>query len=148
MPWIENCSLADAERGYHYDPGPNAILIQIVDQDMEFPKPKYAFREVYQFKFLDIEDADPNADTKGMLPVHAIQIARALKSALDRRSNVLVHCHAGVCRSGAVVEVGVMMGFLDTGRYRAPNLRVKRMLCLELGWGYHNEIPLPNQQQE
>lgn len=136
MPWIENCALADIEKGYHYDPGPNSILIQIVDQDMDFPTPKYAFREVHQFKFLDIEDDDSNADTLGMLPAHAISITRVLKNALANRSNVLVHCVAGICRSGAVTEVGVMMGFEDTEKYRCPNTRVKRMLMLELGWGY------------
>jgi predicted protein tyrosine phosphatase len=40
----------------------------------------------------------------------------------------MVHCVAGLCRSGAVTEVGVMMGFEDTHRYRNPNVFVKKML--------------------
>ena len=52
------------------------------------------------------------------------------------RSNVLVHCHAGICRSGAVVEVGSMIGFTPTERYRQPNLRVKRKMMKELGLTY------------
>jgi hypothetical protein len=39
----------------------------------------------------------------------------------------------GVCRSGAVAEVGVMMGFRDVGNWRAPNSMVKRKLMEQLG---------------
>ena len=117
-PWIENVSLGDIQNGYHYDAGINSMLIQIVDPDMDFPTPKHEFRRVYQFKFLDVEDpvyvnplstefdvkhadAITNEDAKG--------IAQALKEAWDNGMNVVVHCHAGVCRSGAVAEVGVML---------------------------------------
>ena len=50
--------------------------------------------------------------------------------------NVVVHCHAGVCRSGAVAEVGITMGFEDTGVFRAPNLMVKHKLMKALGMTY------------
>ena len=50
--------------------------------------------------------------------------------------NVLVHCHAGICRSGAVVEVGTMLGFTATERFRQPNLRVKHRMMKVLGWTY------------
>jgi predicted protein tyrosine phosphatase len=50
--------------------------------------------------------------------------------------NVVVHCMAGLCRSGAVAEVGVMMGFDDTERFRSPNLMVKHSLMRALGWTY------------
>jgi hypothetical protein len=53
--------------------------------------------------------------------------------------NVLVHCHAGICRSGAVVEVGSMMGFTPTDRYRQPNLRVKNKMMKVLGWTYESD---------
>lgn len=140
MPWIENCSLADVESGHHYDPGLNAVLIQIVDPDMEHPTPKYQFREVHKFKFLDIEDGDSGCEVAGMTQADAHHMAKVLKTALENRSNIIVHCHVGVCRSGAVAEVGTMIGFSDTGKYRQPNLRVKRLLRLALGigWGWEN----------
>ena len=53
--------------------------------------------------------------------------------------NVVVHCHAGVCRSGAVAEVGVMMGFADCERFRIPNLLVKHKMMRVLGWTYDSE---------
>ena len=131
-PWIENISLDDIRKGYHYDAGFNSMLIQIVDPDMEFPTPKHEFRRVYQFKFLDVEDGEltygeaiTNEDAKG--------IAQALQEAMDNGMNVVVHCHAGVCRSGAVAEVGVMLGFRDTEKFRVPNLMVKKKLMEQLG---------------
>jgi hypothetical protein len=57
--------------------------------------------------------------------------------------NVVVHCFAGICRSGAVCEGGVMMGFNDTERYRSPNLLVKHRMMKVLGWTY-NENEKPN----
>jgi protein tyrosine phosphatase len=50
--------------------------------------------------------------------------------------NVLVHCHAGICRSGAVVEVGTILGFTPTERFRLPNLRVKHKMMKALGLTY------------
>jgi predicted protein tyrosine phosphatase len=48
----------------------------------------------------------------------------------------VVHCAAGICRSGAVVEVAVMMGFVDTNMHRIPNSMVKYKLMQQLGWTY------------
>jgi len=66
-----------------------------------------------------------------------------LQHAKDNRMNVVVHCFAGICRSGAVCEVGVMMGFEDTGRFRSPNLLVKHRMMRALGWTY-DEDEKPN----
>ena len=66
----------------------------------------------------------------------ANELVRLLQHALENRMNVVVHCYAGVCRSGAVCELGVMMGFEDTGRFRSPNLCVKHRMMKALGWTY------------
>jgi Tat protein secretion system quality control protein TatD with DNase activity len=72
----------------------------------------------------------------------ADELVRLLRHALDNQMNVVVHCFAGICRSGAVCEVGVMMGFQDTGRFRSPNLLVKHQMMKALGWTYdENEKP-------
>jgi len=47
--------------------------------------------------------------------------------------NVIVHCIAGLCRSGAVTEVGLMMGFEGGKNPRMPNTYVKRELMKKLG---------------
>lgn len=135
-PWIQNVSLSDIPRGFHFDPGINAMLIQIVDPAMEFPTPKYQFREVHQFEFLDLEESDDFAEEFKVTDEQAQQLVDLLKKALDNRMNVVVHCVAGVCRSGAVCEIGVMMGFRDPEVYRSPNLMVKHKMMKVLGWTY------------
>jgi len=133
MPWIENVSLANIEKGFHFDPGPNSMLIQIVDPDMEFPTPCHEFREVHQHKFLDLEGNEGHGQEFLITDSQAEALVLALKSALENRMNVVVHCVAGVCRSGAVAEVGVIMGFADTEVFRSPNLLVKHKMLKALG---------------
>ena len=138
MVWIENVSYEDIKEGLHFDAGSNSMLIQIVDPDMEFPISKYDFRLVYQVKFLDVEN-DEKAGivyNEAINDEHATILADALTVAKNNSMNVIVHCVAGLCRSGAVVEVGTMMGFQDTEKFRAPNVMVKKMLMNKLGMNH------------
>jgi len=139
MPWIQNVSLAEVKKGHHMDAGINSMLIQIVDPAYEFPTPKYQFREVHQFEFLDAERDDRFPDECKITDEQAQQLVTLLQKALDNRMNVVVHCHAGVCRSGAVAEVGVMMGFDDAEAFRSPNLLVKHKMMKVLGWTYDED---------
>jgi len=135
MPLIENIPLENVAKGRHHDCGANSMLIQISDHDMAFPTPKHEFKEVHQFTFLDIEEEGDFAITD----IQAQELVRLLKHAWENRMNVVVHCHAGICRSGAVCEVGVMMGFDDCERFRAPNLLVKHKMMRVLGWTYDEQ---------
>lgn len=130
MSFIQNIALADVAQGYHRDVEGNGILIQILDSDWEtFPVPLVEFKEVHQFKFLDVEeDTEVLDESMRISDEQAEQIAAVLKRAYESGTNVIVHCHAGVCRSGAVAEVGVRMGFEDTRRFRAPNRLVLKKL--------------------
>ena len=56
--WIENVAASDVSTGFHYDCGPNAMLISITDPAGWKPLPKHNFREVHEFEFLDAEDED------------------------------------------------------------------------------------------
>lgn len=142
MPWIENVSLSDITKANHHNAGENSMLIQIVDPDMEFPRPLYKFKETHQFKFLDIEANDFTIDEAFRCSdEQAAELVRLLQHALEKRMNVVVHCHAGVCRSGAVCEIGVMMGFNDTEAFRSPNLLVKHKMMKVLGWTYDENEP-------
>ena len=136
MPWIQNVSMKDIKTGRHIEAGPNSMLIQIVDPAYEFPTPLKQFKEVHQFEFLDIEkDGMTNLGNGKMVDMsefavtdeQAQQLVTLLQKALDNRMNVVVHCHAGVCRSGAVAEIGVMLGFDDAEAFRSPNLLVKQI---------------------
>ena len=126
MPFIQNVSWVDAKRGAHqYEPG-NTILIQIAE--ISFPEPKHTFLETYQFNFSDV-DTDDHEDAP--TDEHASRLVEILDGALAAGRNVVVHCVAGLCRSGAVAEIGVIMGFEDTGAIRSPNVLVKnKMLAI------------------
>lgn len=131
--FIRNVSYSAIEKGDHPNFGDNTILIQIVDPDMDFPVPKLNFNQVRQYKFADIEDVN---DKTGISDEQAKSIVDDLTYAKENGMNVMVHCVAGLCRSGAVCEVGVMMGFQDTFATRMPNLLVKTKLMRVLGWTY------------
>ncbi len=141
MPWIQNVALADIPKRHHIEAGENSMLIQIVDPAMEFPVPKHQFKEVHQFEFLDLERDDAWGEEFKITDEQAQQLVTLLKDALARSMNVVVHCVAGVCRSGAVCEVGVMMGFKDTEAFRSPNLMVKHKMMQVLGWTYDKDEP-------
>jgi len=135
LNYIENIAAIDCKNGNHSDCGENSMLIQISDICGWVPEPKFNFKEVHKFEFLDIEENDKLAEY-GITNKQAQEIVDLLKHALDNRMNVVVHCVAGICRSGAVVEVAKMMGFNDCENYRQPNIMVKSKMMKALGWGY------------
>ena len=140
--WIQNVALSDITKGFHINPGDNAMLIQIVDPCMEFPTPLYQFKETHKFEFLDLEKDDmPSAEEFKVTDEQAQQLVDLLLKAYSQRMNVIVHCVAGVCRSGAVCEIGVMLGFDDTEVFRSPNLLVKHKMMKQLGWTYDENEP-------
>jgi predicted protein tyrosine phosphatase len=112
------------------------MLIRILDPGSEFGVIKRTFKEVYEFEFLDAEDEDGFEDECKIQDEQAEQLVNLLKRAMENRMNVVVHCHAGICRSGAVVEVASIMGFTPSDRYRQPNLRVKHKMMKVLGLTY------------
>lgn len=138
MAWIENWAGYAIKDGSHRNPGFNSMLIQIVDPACMPPDPAYKqFKERHVFEFLDLEDHDHSMEEEWKITdEQAKKIASLLKRAYASDINVIVHCTMGVCRSGAVVEVAVQMGFEDPGTFRAPNLRVKHKIMKALGWSY------------
>jgi protein tyrosine phosphatase len=106
---------------------------------MEFPMPKHRFIWTYQFEFLDLEANDDFAEEFKITKHQAQQLAAILTEALENNKDVIVHCVAGVCRSGAVVEAGVAMGFKDTNTHRNPNLLVKHSIMRALGMYYDED---------
>ena len=138
MPYIQNVSMRAIRNGDHWHT-PNDVLIQITDSGYPPPVPKYEFAKVYQFQFMDIEESEKVVDMELACSYNqASTLAAILQDSLHYDHNVIVHCHAGLCRSGAVAEIGVMMGFEDTGVARMPNLLVKKRMMQALGWGYYD----------
>jgi predicted protein tyrosine phosphatase len=130
--WIENVSYADIKGGTYPDPGDNAMLIQIVDPCVDFPiPPRDDFKITAQFEFSDVDNPDDEVWPFRMSDEQGKEIARHLRLAMENNMNVIVHCIAGICRSGAVVEVAKMIGFDGGNAYRQPNVHVKRLLMRE-----------------
>lgn len=125
MPFIENVSRSAIEKGQHHSAGLNAMLIQITDPDSPFPLPLYSFRKVAQYRFWDTEDDED------LCPQYmdAINLVENLRYALANNMNVVVHCQAGLCRSGAVAEIGKQMGFIDCERPKWPNRKLYSMMA-------------------
>jgi rhodanese-related sulfurtransferase len=142
MPWIENVAAVDIPKGFHHDAGPNSMLISITDPAGWKPVAFHNFKERHNFEFLDVEERDEVLEEE-MRCSHeqAAELVRLLEHALANRMNVVVHCTAGVCRSGAVAEVGVMMGFDDVENFRSPNLLVKHRMMKALGCNYDANEP-------
>jgi predicted protein tyrosine phosphatase len=138
--FIENIAYVEALLGMHKNPGEDGILIQICEPAQDFPNPAFKFlpENIYKFDFCDVEeDGGELFEEFGMKPSQAEEIAKVLKMALEQERNVIVHCFAGLCRSGAVVEVGTMLGFTSVeGRTRMPNTWVKTQLMKKLGLSY------------
>ena len=143
LRFIENVAAIDVSKGHHMDAGPNAMLISITDPAGWRPTAKYPFKERHDFEFLDAEDPDGFPEEAKISDEQAKELVRLLQHAIDNSMNVVVHCTAGICRSGAVVEVATMMGFQNCERFRQPNLRVKHKMMKSLGWTYDPNESFP-----
>lgn len=108
----------------------DCILIRLHNPDYEFPEGESEFlREVFFHEVFEIA-----VDDSDNIPEDVIEeLAIILTVAKNLGKNIVVHCHAGISRSGAVVEVATMMGFEDIGRYRSPNRVLKEKLRKALG---------------
>jgi len=143
MPFIENCAAADIPLGDHTNPGPRSVLIQITDPASWVPQPRHQFAKTYHFEFLDLEAKDFALEPKMKIsPAQAAAIAEILRDALASDMNVIVHCFAGVNRSGAVAQAGIALGFANVKTdFRYTNVLVKNSILAALGLPYD-----PNEQ--
>ena len=139
--FIQNVSYENIKSGNHLDAGDNSLLIQIVEPGFSFPKPKNTFTDVLQFEFNDVVCRDEDAEKYGGITVlQALTIVMMLELALVKEQNVIVHCSAGKCRSGAVAEFGIRLGFVDTKTPRMPNRMVLKKLLEVADMEYNPEI--------
>ena len=127
--FITNLSKFDVATGLHEDVPVRSVLIQILEVGEKFPEPKFHFQEIHQFHFDDIEEDTAESISQDQ----ADAIALILQRGLSEGFNVFVHCFAGLCRSGAVVEIGVEMGFNPPDKIRLPNTLVMKKLKKALG---------------
>lgn len=127
--WIQNVPKAAIPKGEHaFIPGKTA-LISILDPAATPPERKCEFTDVLQVEFLDVDEESEVS----IQPHHAIEILNFLKKCQETQTNVVVHCTAGICRSGGVASAAEILGFRwrkPADFHYAPNLLVKRMILI------------------
>lgn len=134
VPFIQNVAWVDIKNGNHRV-SQDMVLISITDPDMEAPDTFHNFSKIYYFKFLDLEIEDKWAINYDQAEI----LVAILQKCLAENKDVVVHCTAGVCRSGAVSEVGEIMGFEPSEMFRIPNTRVKTKMLQALKFTYTDD---------
>jgi len=145
--FVQNVSMDAIQTGIHSDAGENSLLIQIVDPAYTVPTPKKSFKEIHNFEFLDVENEKDVGWEFRPTQEHADELVAILDHARKNKMNVIVHCHAGLCRSGAVAEIGVIMGFEDTNMVRLPNALLKGLMMKTLGLSYDADADYKSQYE-
>lgn len=139
-PFIQNVSRFDIEAGNHAPTSAeHTALIQISDIGREQPTPNGKFIAKYQLVFDDIEESVGPDGEIGISDEQATYIAEIIRRAWDNDWDIIVHCHAGLCRSGGVAQAAEAFGFAPGGREQVPNLRVKHKVMAALGLSYNEE---------
>ena len=135
MSFITKCSYEAIQTGMHINPD-NCILIQIVDIGMEFPQPQFKgmFTNIFQFEFMDVDYSDKDLLELGISESQAEELASIIFKAFVEEKNILVHCVAGICRSGGVCEAAEAYGFkyINPSGFNSPNLVVKHKIMGKL----------------
>lgn len=127
MRFTANFSRACIERGIPFAIEPNHWLISIADKDAEPAAVVNPFDRILFLHFDDEEDShNPNAMTEKDLA----DIVSFINEARQHDASVWVNCHAGICRSGAIVEVLEMLGWTVADHWMV-NKRIPNRLVLQ-----------------
>lgn len=140
-------------------------LISIADKDALNARPKQRWGRVLFTNFQDVDlDTGGHIETPkaaaalaklgGITLAQAEEIADFIKEGRALGKNIFANCHAGMCRSGAVVRVLLELGF-EEQKYsgqptRIPNIFVynrirKHFPELNQSWDW---TPPPEEQRE
>lgn len=85
----------------------NDWLISITDSNGTDVKVEFQFQRILFMQFNDTQKIGKGEITDDQ----AAEIARFIKEAKELGKNIWVNCHAGICRSGAIVSLLVDLGW-------------------------------------
>lgn len=131
MPWIANVSEAYASGILNPS---DMVCISITNPGRIASLPD--FKDLMRVQFHDYDGESEYPSDAVLFGVHeSIRIASFAKWHRHYQCNILVHCAAGVSRSGAIVEalLEAFPEYEDAGWIRHPNGRVKSLMKRALG---------------
>jgi predicted protein tyrosine phosphatase len=136
-PWIANVSEA-AARTWPVEAG--TVCISITEPGSHAPLPPLrGFDDVLRLEFSDFDLLRPgHVGPSGARRVTARDAQQLAEFANQHRGkNILVHCAAGISRSGAIVEtlLAAFPEYEDRGWSRYPNRHVSACLRRAMGLG-------------
>ena len=136
-----NISMDSAKCGFWVNvPHENTVYIQITDPGYAFEPMKNNFAEIHRFEFLD-DEFEGVGHENSITDEQADALAKILRGAQEKQQNVIVSCHAGLCRSGAITEIMVsQFGYKPGPGVRSPNLLVRNKIMKSLGLEYDPEF--------
>jgi predicted protein tyrosine phosphatase len=110
------------------------IAIRILETDSTFPENQCTgrYKETHFFNFDDVDEVrtDHMGTHHPISAKDAAKIYDILVRASEMNIDVIVHCAAGICRSGAVAQFAIdYLGFVPAFHTQMrPNLAVKRAM--------------------
>ena len=127
MPKINHVAAIDVLQ----NPPTSGVVISIRDPGNTYTSLYNDIDKLVGPKIIPIYAFDVNDEIPGCLTdADAFKIANILLEESAAGNDVIVHCTAGICRSGAVAEVGMMVGLFDKVRtHRQPNTLFKRKIA-------------------
>jgi len=136
MPWIANMGMREAEK---FEPGPDTVCVSITEPKSDRcygleANISQGYTGILRLQFEDY-------DSLRLHPPDAVLFTETqAKMVTDfvtrhRGENILVHCSAGISRSGAIVDA-ILQAFPeyeDRGKTRFPNGHVRSLMKKALG---------------
>ncbi len=99
-------------------------LISITDKQHPDLRTPLSFEHILFVQFNDTHDVGQGEITE----TDAVLIAEFIKSARAHQKNLYANCHAGVCRSGAIVSLLIDLGDWEDARCRLSPERIPNLL--------------------
>jgi predicted protein tyrosine phosphatase len=111
-------------------PPTSGVIISIRDPGNTYSALYSQVDAIPNVQIIPIYAFDVNEEIHGCLTeTDAAIIAKALIEQSELGNDVIVHCTAGICRSGAVAEVGMALALFEKQRTnRQPNTLFKRKI--------------------
>ncbi len=148
MPWVSNIGEGAAEK---WAGSSETVVVSITEPGRKANLQK-GFAAILRLGFQDYDPGDAEEPRK-VPPTAtlfdrrmAAQLARFLRK--HRGKNILIHCAAGISRSGGIIEavLEAFPEYEDRGWQRFPNIHVKVLCKRALGLvplGYDEKRPRP-----